>query len=148
MTTMMPSETRYEIILRYQVGENYEISIPVYQDLEKTCDAIAKYSRTEADNYRRMVQEWSPFTKMIGQAFRWEEPKYSMLFSMLESIGWKALWLFLRNASDILRYYFSEDWIGGMARIPRISGFTPQFPGSGYGTQYIPFIYRLKDIIW
>ena len=130
-----------EIILRYQVGENYEISIPVYQDLEKTCEAIARYSKTEADNYRRMVQEWSPFTKMIGQAFRWEEPKYSMLFSMLESIGWKALWLFLGNASDILRYYFSEDWIGGMARIPRISGFTPQFPGSGYGTQYIPRVH-------
>jgi phytoene dehydrogenase-like protein len=130
-----------EIILRYQVGENYEISIPVYRDYEKTCDAIAKYSKTEADNYRRIVQEWSPFTKMIGEAFRWNEPKYSMLFSMLESIGWKALWLFLGNASDILRYYFSEDWIGGMSRIPRISGFVPQFPGSGYGTQYIPRVH-------
>ena len=129
------------IILRYQLGDNYEISIPIYRDLEKTCDAIAKYSQKEADNYRKMVKEWSPFTKMIGQAFRWEEPKYSMLFSMIESLGWKAMWLFLGNASDILRYYFSEDWIGGMARIPRISGFTPQFPGSGYGTQYIPRIH-------
>jgi phytoene dehydrogenase-like protein len=129
------------IILRYQVGENYEISIPIYRDYEKTCDAIKKYSETEADNYRKMVQEWAPFTKMIGQAFRWEDPKYSMLFSMLESVGWKAMWLFLGNASDILRYYFSEDWIGGMARIPRISGFIPQFPGSGYGTQYIPRVH-------
>jgi phytoene dehydrogenase-like protein len=123
------------------MGDNYEISIPIYQDYEKTCDAIARYSPTEADNYRRIVHEWAPFTKMIGQAFRWEEPKYSMLFSMLESVGWKAMWLFLGNASDILRYYFSEDWIGGMSRIPRISGFTPQFPGSGYGTQYIPRVH-------
>jgi len=130
-----------EIILRYQMGENYEISIPIYRDYEKTCDAIAKYSAVEADNYRRIVKEWSPFTKMIGQAFRWEEPKYSMLFSMLESLGWKAMWLFLGNASDILRHYFSEDWICGMSRIPRISGFTPQFPGSGYGTQYIPRVH-------
>lgn len=130
-----------EIILRYQLGENYEKSIPVYRDYKKTCDAIAKYSKAEADSYQRIVEEWSPFTKMIGQAFRWEDPKYSMLFSMIESLGWKAMWLFLGNGSDILRHYFSEDWICGMSRIPRISGFTPQFPGSGYGTQYIPRVH-------
>jgi len=130
-----------EIILRYQLGENYEISIPIYRDLEKTCEGIAKYSQSEADNYRRMVQEWSPFTRMVGEVFKWEEPKHSLLFSMLESVGSKAMWLFIGKSSDILRYYFSEDWIAGMSRIPRISGFTPQYPGSGYGTQNIPRIH-------
>lgn len=129
------------IILRYQLGENYEISIPIYRDLEMTCAAIAKYSTSVADEYRRMVQEWSPFTRMVGEVFKWKEPKHSTLFSMLESLGTKAMWLFLGRSSDILRYYFSEDWIGGMSRIPRISGFTPQFPGSGYGTQNIPRIH-------
>ncbi|MBU4563209.1 MAG: NAD(P)/FAD-dependent oxidoreductase [Proteobacteria bacterium] len=129
------------IILRYQVGENYEISIPIYRDVEMTCAAIAKYSTTVAEEYRRMVQEWSPFTRMVGEVFKWKEPRHSMLFSMLESLGPKAMWLFLGRCSDIMRYYFSEDWIGGMSRIPRISGFTPQFPGSGYGTQNIPRVH-------
>lgn len=129
------------IILRYQLGENYEISIPIYRDVEMTCAAIAKYSTTVAEEYRRMVQEWSPFTRMVGEVFKWKEPRHSMLFSMLESLGPKAMWLFLGRCSDIMRYYFSEDWIGGMSRIPRISGFTPQFPGSGYGTQNIPRVH-------
>ncbi|MEW5914348.1 MAG: NAD(P)/FAD-dependent oxidoreductase [Thermodesulfobacteriota bacterium] len=129
------------IILRYQVGAKYEISIPVYRDVEMTCAAIAKYSTSVADEYRRMVQEWSPFTRMVGEVFKWKEPKHSMLFAMLESLGPKAMWLFLGRCSDILRFYFSEDWIGGMSRIPRISGFTPQFPGSGYGSQNIPRVH-------
>jgi phytoene dehydrogenase-like protein len=129
------------IILRYQLGENYEVSIPIYRDVEMTCAAIAKYSTSVADEYRRMVREWSPFTRMVGEVFKWKEPKHSMLFSMLESLGPKAMWLFLGRCSDILRFYLSEDWIGGMSRIPRISGFTPQFPGSGYGTQNIPRVH-------
>jgi phytoene dehydrogenase-like protein len=129
------------IILRYQLGENYEISIPIYRDVERTCSAIARYSISVASEYRRMVQEWSPFTRMVGEVFKWKEPRHSMLFSMLESLGPKAMWLFLGRCSDILRFYFSEDWIGGMSRIPRISGFTPQFPGSGYGTQNIPRVH-------
>lgn len=135
---LIPDE---RIILRYQLGENYEKSIPIYRDVERTCAAIAKYSTTAAAEYRRMVQEWAPFTRMVGEVFKWKEPKHSMLFSMLESLGPKAMWLFLGSGSDILRSYFSEDWIGGMSRIPRISGFTPQFPGSGYGTQYIPRVH-------
>jgi beta-carotene ketolase (CrtO type) len=129
------------IILRYQLGEEYGISIPIYRDVDKTCAGIAKYSKVVADEYKRMVHEWSPFTRMIGEVFKWTDPKYSMLFSMLESLGTKAMWLYMGKCSDILRFYFSEDWIGGMSRIPRISGFTPQFPGSGYGTQYIPRVH-------
>jgi len=128
-------------ILYYVVGENYDKVIPVYRDVEATCEGIAKYSKEEADGYRRMMQDWAPFTRAVGQIFSLTEPTYTELFRVIESLGPKAAWLYLGKASDVIKQYFSTDWMGGVFRIAWAAGFNFAQPGTAYGTQYVPSIH-------
>jgi len=128
-------------VLYYMVGENYEKVIPVYRDVEATCEGIAKYSKKEADGYRRMMQDWAPFTRAIGHVFGLTEPSYTELFRVMESLGPKAMWLYLGKASDVIKEYLSTDWMGGVFRIAWAAGFSFNQPGTAYGTQYVPSVH-------
>jgi phytoene dehydrogenase-like protein len=130
-----------EPVLYYMVGEKYEKQIPVYRDVEATCEGIAKYSKQEADGYRRMMQDWAPFTRAIGQIFNLTQPSYTELFRVLESLGQKAMWLYLGKAFDVIKQYFSTDWMGGVFRIAWAAGFNFAQPGTAYATQYVPSIH-------
>jgi len=123
-------------VYTFLVGKNVQFGI--YRDLEFTYQEISRFSEGEADNYRRLIQDWAPFMKMVGQVMGMLEPTYAELFKILESLGPKAMWLYLAPVSDIFRSYFSTDWMGGLARYITGGGVLPQSPGTGFGTQYLP----------
>ncbi len=45
-------------------------SVSFYQDLDRTCQSIAKISEYDADAYRRFVHEWQPLNESVFELFQ------------------------------------------------------------------------------
>ncbi len=123
------------------LGDNIEIGF--YHSLDDTCKEIAEYSQEEADNYRRFCLTWAPFLGQAEGACFKPEVTYTEFMQVLESMGHNALYLFLARALDILRAYFSTDWMRtAIARAVFEAGLDPRWPTTGFAASILLSIHQ------
>lgn len=108
-----------------------------YQDLDKTCEGIARYSSRDAESYRRFVQMGQSMLPMIMPGMYKPQPPLGQMVAMLDSSeqGRLILDFMQRSSLDIINQWFENDKV--RMHIARAVSENLQLPdelGTGMGT--------------
>jgi len=111
--------------------------ILTYQDLDKTCESIAKISPQDAESYRKFVQIGQGMLPMIMPGMYKPQPPLGQLMAMLDSSDEGRLMLdfMQRSSMDIINQWFTHDKV--KMHIARAVSENLQLPdelGTGMGT--------------
>lgn len=79
-------------------------TISCYQDLDRTCAEIARYSERDAASYRRMAEFMAGIGPVVGMAMNRPPPGFGAFVAMLEQIpvGRELLLAMLKSAYDVV----------------------------------------------
>lgn len=108
-----------------------------YQDLDKTCESIAKVSARDAESYRKFVQIGQQMLPMVMSGMYSPQPPLGQLMAMLDSSDEGRLMLdfMQRSSMDIINQWFESDKV--KMHIARAVSENLQLPdelGTGMGT--------------
>lgn len=108
-----------------------------YQDLDKTCEGIARFSQKDADSYRRFVEFGQSILPMVMPGMYKPQPPLGQLVAMLDSSdeGRTVLDFMQRSSLDIINQWFEHDKV--KMHIARAVSENLQLPdelGTGMGT--------------
>lgn len=79
-------------------------AVAFYQDLDRTCESIAKISEPDADNYRAFVERWTPLNEAVFAAF--QRPPTGL--NLLRSLVGRKLTKGGRDRDDMVRALLSS----------------------------------------
>lgn len=108
-----------------------------YQDLDKTCECMAKFSARDAESYRRFVNIGQKMLPMIMPGMYKPQPPLGQLMAMLDSSeeGRLMLDFMQRSSLEIINQWFESDKV--RMHIARAVSENLQLPdelGTGMGT--------------
>lgn len=85
-------------------------TIACYQDLDRACADIARYSAKDAEAYRRMAKFMEGVGPLIGMAMNRPPPSFGAFFSMLEKMpfGQELLLAMFKSCYDVVTENFEH----------------------------------------
>jgi len=118
-------------------------TIITYQDLDKTCESIARYSSEDAESYRRFVTLSKKMLPMFLPGLYTPPPSLGQLVAMLDSNeeGQMVLDYMQRSSLDIITKWFKHERV--QMHILRMIAENLQLPdelGTGMGALLMPGI--------
>ena len=111
---------------------------PLFHDVERTLDALARTYPREVDGYRRYVKAAIPAVHMVFAAANDPPSLAGITRKVLTKRGRGAATLLRwsrRSAADVIRSYFTAEALRAPAMVtgPMVWGISPETPGSGLG---------------
>lgn len=111
---------------------------PIYNDIERTIEAIGSSYPNEVDGYRRYLAAALPAVKLVLDATN-NPPSIGGLAKKVVRHRGRGVTTLLRwsrrSAADVMREYFTADAFQGPAMVtgPMVWGTSPELPGTGLG---------------
>ncbi len=148
-----PMIRRDELALQSKFGLKYRYGIPyamvfadqssliAYQDLDKTCEGIAKVSPRDADTYRRFAQRAMGVLPMIGAGMSAPPAPMGAMYSMLDGSeeGREILDAMQRSSLDICNQWFESERVKiWLLRLVSENLQLPDELGTGFGVFLMP----------
>jgi phytoene dehydrogenase-like protein len=111
----------------------------IHRDADRTADGIEAKFPGEGDAYRRMLDEWRPFARLVRDAFLSEPSPFELgrrfLFNRAFGRDWaRALRTILRPYGEVVDGYFREEkvkaplvWMAAQSGPPPTEPFTAPF---------------------
>ncbi len=148
-----PMIRRDELALQSKFGLKYRYGIPyamvfadqssliAYQDLDKTCEGIAKVSPKDADTYRRFAKRAMGVLPMIGAGMYAPPAPMGAMYSMLDGSeeGREILDAMQRSSLDICNQWFESERVKmWLLRLVSENLQLPDELGTGFGVFLMP----------
>jgi phytoene dehydrogenase-like protein len=133
--------------LKYKYGVPYAMVFPdqstliAYQDLDKTCEGIARISAKDADTYRRFAQRAMAVLPMIGAGMYAPPTPLGAMVGMLDSSdeGREILDAMQRSSLDICNQWFESEAVKiWLLRLVSENLQLPDELGTGFGVFLMP----------
>jgi phytoene dehydrogenase-like protein len=88
-----------------------ETYLPIYKDVDKTCQAIARFSQHDADAYRRFYDMTKPLVDLLAGGLFSPPPPFGALMAQLDQspIGQELIRSMLMSAYDIVNLWFEHE---------------------------------------
>ncbi|MDR1184915.1 MAG: NAD(P)/FAD-dependent oxidoreductase [Coriobacteriales bacterium] len=83
---------------------------PIYNDIDKTCDAIAQFSEHDAKAYREFYEYVQPMVPMLQAGMFNAPPRMGMLFNQLDQtpLGQEFMKVMFMSAWDLIKQRFTH----------------------------------------
>jgi phytoene dehydrogenase-like protein len=148
-----PMIRRDELGLQSQFGLKYKYGVPyamifpdqtsllAYQDLDATCEGIAKISARDAETYRRFAKRAMGVLPMIGAGMYAPPTPMGAMYGMLDSSeeGREILDAMQRSSLDICNQWFESDKVKiWLLRLVSENVQLPDELGTGFGVFLMP----------
>lgn len=118
----------------------------IYKDIDKTCASIEKFSRRDAEAYRRFYEWASPTLDLVGAGMFSPPPTFGAYVSMMDQSeqGRSLLRALLMSSLDICNEWFESDQLKmSLTRFVSEGMVSPQAKGTGYSLfVFIPHSHR------
>jgi phytoene dehydrogenase-like protein len=133
--------------LTYKYGIPYAMVFPdqtsliAYQDLDKTCEGIAKFSAKDAETYRRFAKRAMGVLPMIGAGMYSPPTPMGAMYGMLDSTeeGREILDAMQRSSLDICNQWFESEAVKiWLLRLVSENLQLPDELGTGFGVFLMP----------
>src|SRR5277367_5911662 len=133
--------------LKYKYGIPYAMIFPdqstlvAYQDLDKTCEGIAKISAKDAETYRRFATRAMNALPLIGAGMYAPPTPMGAMYSMFDSSeeGREILDSMQRSSLDICNQWFESDQVKiWLLRLVSENLQLPDELGTGFGVFLMP----------
>lgn len=87
-----------------------ETYLPIYKDIDRTCQSIAKFSEHDAEAYRRFYLMTKPLVDLLASGLFSPPPPYGALMAQLDQspIGQALIRSMLMSAYDIVNEWFEH----------------------------------------
>jgi len=114
-------------------------SISIYRDEERTAQELEARFPSQGDAYRRFIQEWRPFARLVKEAFMAPPSPFELgrrfLFGKAFRDDWRrAVGLIRRPYGEVLDEYFTEEriktplvWMAAQSGPPPTEPFSAPF---------------------
>ncbi|HEU4627506.1 MAG TPA: NAD(P)/FAD-dependent oxidoreductase [Steroidobacteraceae bacterium] len=112
-------------------------TLGLYRDRERTCAEIAKFSKKDAESYRRLADQAAAWLPMIAATlYSPPMPQGASAAMMDQSREGRELWRITQMSShDVLRHYFEHDKVRmHFARVAGENLVSPDEKATGIGT--------------
>jgi phytoene dehydrogenase-like protein len=112
-------------------------TLGLYRDRERTCAEIAKFSKRDADSYRRLADQAAAWLPMIASTlYSPPMPQGASAAMMDQSREGRELWRIMQMSShDLLCHYFEHDKVRmHFARVAGENLVSPDEKATGIGT--------------
>jgi phytoene dehydrogenase-like protein len=112
-------------------------TLGLYRDRERTCAEIAKFSKNDADSYRRLAEQAAAWLPMIASTlYSPPMPQGASVAMMDQSREGRELWRIMQMSShDLLCHYFEHDKVRmHFARVAGENLVSPDEKATGIGT--------------
>jgi phytoene dehydrogenase-like protein len=112
-------------------------TLGLYRDRERTCAEIAKFSRKDAESYRRLAEQAAAWLPMIAATlYSPPMPQGASAAMMDQSREGRELWRIMQMSShDVLSHYFENDKVRmHFARVAGENLVSPDEKATGIGT--------------
>jgi phytoene dehydrogenase-like protein len=133
--------------LQYKYGIPYAMVFPdqssliAYQDLDKTCEGIARISARDADTYRRFAKRAMGVLPLIGAGMYAPPAPMGAMYGMLDSSeeGREILDAMQRSSLDICNQWFESEQVKiWLLRLVSENLQLPDELGTGFGVFLMP----------
>jgi phytoene dehydrogenase-like protein len=133
--------------LKYKYGIPYAMVFPdqstliAYQDLDKTCEGIARISPKDAETYRRFAKRAMGVLPMIGAGMYVPPTPMGAMYGMLDSSeeGREILDAMQRSSLDICNQWFESETVKiWLLRLVSENLQLPDDLGTGFGVFLMP----------
>jgi phytoene dehydrogenase-like protein len=133
--------------LKYKYGIPYAMIFPdqtsliAYQDLDKTCEGIARISAKDAETYRRFAKRAMGVLPMIGAGMYAPPTPMGAMYGMLDSSeeGREILDAMQRSSLDICNQWFESEAVKiWLLRLVSENLQLPDELGTGFGVFLMP----------
>jgi phytoene dehydrogenase-like protein len=133
--------------LRYKYSTPYAMIFPdqtslvAHQDLDRTCEGIAKFSSRDAETYRRFAKRAISVLPMIGAGMYAPPTPMGSMYSMLDSSeeGREILDAMQRSSLDICNQWFESETVKiWLLRLVSENLQLPDELGTGFGVFLMP----------
>jgi phytoene dehydrogenase-like protein len=133
--------------LKYKYGIPYAMIFPdqstlvAYQDLDRTCEGIAKISPEDAQTYRRFAQRAMSVLPMLGAGMYAPPTPMGAMYGMLDSneAGREMLDAMQRSSLDICNQWFKSEAVKiWLLRLVSENLQLPDELGTGFGVFLMP----------
>jgi phytoene dehydrogenase-like protein len=133
--------------LKYKYGIPYAMVFPdqstliAYQDLDKTCEGIARISPKDAETYRRFAKRAMGVLPMIGAGMYVPPTPMGAMYGMLDSSeeGREILDAMQRSSLDICKQWFESETVKiWLLRLVSENLQLPDDLGTGFGVFLMP----------
>ncbi len=133
--------------LKYKYGIPYAMVFPdqstliAYQDLDKTCEGIARISPRDAETYRRFAKRAMGVLPLIGAGMYAPPTPMGAMYSMLDSSeeGREILDAMQRSSLDICNQWFESEKVKiWLLRLVSENLQLPDELGTGFGVFLMP----------
>ncbi|MEP7246261.1 MAG: NAD(P)/FAD-dependent oxidoreductase [Gammaproteobacteria bacterium] len=112
-------------------------TLGLYRDRERTCAEIAKFSKKDAQSYRRLADQAAAWLPMVAATlYSPPMPQGAAAAMMDQSREGRELWKFTQMSShDVLCHYFEHDKVRmHFARVAGENLVSPDEKATGFGT--------------
>jgi phytoene dehydrogenase-like protein len=133
--------------LKYKYGIPYAMIFPdqtsliAYQDLDRTCENIARFSQRDAETYRRFAQRAISVLPMIGAGMYAPPAPMGAMYAMLDGSeeGREILDAMQRSSLDICNQWFESETVKiWLLRLVSENLQLPDELGTGFGVFLMP----------
>src|SRR5688572_16342242 len=112
-------------------------TLGLYRDRERTCAEIAKFSKKDAESYRRLAEQAAAWLPMVAATLYSPPMPQSASFAMMDqSREGRELWRVMQMSShDLLCRYFEHEKVRmHFARVAGENLVSPDEKATGFGT--------------